>query len=214
MKKKTISLLVCWSLIVTVGSVHANLIINGDFEDNTAVSTTYNMSNTTFNSTVANATAFGTSEEIDLVTGSDFGIEPQSGNWKLGLHQRTNGPTKVDAFSLNLSSPVVTGNSYSLQFFAAGLSNEPLGPVQIGLSNSATNFGTLIFSGTPAGTNSWTQFDHDFVAPVNALYLTVRNTTIDDMFAFVDNFTLVPEPTTVALLTLGALTALRRRKKR
>ncbi len=192
----------------------ANLIINGDIEDNTAFGSTFNMTNAIFNTKVANATAFGTSEEIDLVTGSGYGIAPQSGDWKLGLHQAAT--TNVDAFSLDLSSPVISGNTYALQFFAAGLATTttyPFGSVEIGLSSSATNFGTLIFSGAPTSIEVWTQFDHGFVAPVNASFLTVRNATETDMYAFVDNFSLIPEPATVALLGFGSLTLLRRKRK-
>lgn len=189
----------------------ANLIINGDIENNTASGSQFNMSNATFNAIVADATAFGTSEEIDLITALDFGIAPQSGNWKLGLHQRTKAPTQVDAFSFDLSSSVVSGNTYNLQFYAAGLYNVPFGPVEIGLSDNATSFGTLIFSGTPTSSSAWTQFNHVFVAPFNVSFLTVRNAVQHDMYAFVDNFSLVPEPATLLLLGLGAVMVRRKR---
>ncbi len=186
------------TILVAGTAVQANLVINGDIEDNTAVGTMFNMSNDTFNATVAHATAFGTSQEIDLVTGLDYGIAPQSGNWKLGLHQRSNLPTNVDAFSFDLSSPVVNGSAYLLRFFAAGLSVAPLGPVEIGLSGSASDFGTLIFSGTPGSATEWTQFDYAFVAPIDASFLTVRNAAVYNMYAFVDNFSLsdarIPAP--------------------
>jgi hypothetical protein len=126
-----------------------------------------------------------------------------------------------DAFSLGLSSPIIAGMSYNLQFFAAG---EPdfgsiLGPVEIGLSGSATDFGTLIFAGTPGSTDAWTQFDHFFTASSGASFLTVRTApTVLDTYSFVDNFTLtsVPEPSTMLLLGTGmiGLTVFRRKYRR
>jgi hypothetical protein len=194
-------------------SAHANLIINGDFEDNTASQTEYNLYHAEFNSTVANATAFGGANEIELATGTDWGLRAQSGQWKLGLHKKSDSSLKIDAFSFDLSVPIVSGNTYTLQFFAAGKNGSgPIGPVEVGLSNDPEAFGTQIFTGTPTSTTVWTQFDHVFVAPENAMYLTVRNATSpQEMYAFVDNFSIVPEPMTICLLGLGGL-ILRRRK--
>src|SRR2546421_3599977 len=135
--------------LCTARSAQADLILNGNFENNTAGATMFNMSNATYNATVANSTAFGTAQEIDLITGTDFGIAPQSGKWKLGIHTQVN-PANFDAFSLTLASPLVTGDLYDLSFYATnsptGFQNAGPGPVEIGLSTSATSFGTLIFS--------------------------------------------------------------------
>ncbi len=201
-----------WALVgvLFASQAHANLIINGDFEDNTAVGSQFNLTNAEFNAIVANVTAFGTSEEIDL-SGTDHGIAPQSGMWKIGLHQRTEAGF-VDAFSFELSASIVSGNEYSLQFFAAGIESDPIGPVEIGLSSSATEFGVLVFSGTPLSSTEWTQFDHAFSAPIDASYLTVRNATLADMYALVDNFSLVPEPSTLTLLIIPWLALGRRRR--
>jgi hypothetical protein len=182
-----------------------NLLLNGNFENNSA-SASSQLSNAQFNAVVADATAFGSADEIDLITSTDFGIAPQSGNWKIGLHNQL-ATGFNDAFSATLSSPVVAAGSYHLRFFAA-LFGQREGPLEIGLSNSPTNFGTLIFSATPASPTSWTQFDHDFAAAAGASYLTVRmNNSSGDIYAFIDNISLteavVPEPTMVLLLALG-----------
>lgn len=158
--------------------------MNGDFENNSASVTAFNLSNAGFNATVADATAFGTAEEIDLVTGVDFGIAPQSGDWKLGLHtQQVTG--LFDAFSLSLSSGVVSGTSYDLQFYGALLAdfNNATGPIEIGLSSSSTAFGTLIFSGTPTSADSWTLFSSTFIAPVSGSFLTVRTGSVLNEYA-------------------------------
>lgn len=215
--KRYVTLCTAVIVLTIVGAARGNLTINGDFEDNTETLSQFNMGNSTFTTAVADATAFGTSEEIDLVTGAVWGIAPQSGEWKLGLHQKYSNPTNVDAFSLDLSAAVVSGKYYALQFFAVGHTDDPLGPVEIGLSDSATSFGTLIFSGTPAGTTEWTQFDYTFSAPVNASFLTVRNATVYDMYVFVDNFSLVetiPAPSALLLSCagIGLTNWLRRRR--
>src|SRR5262245_39265898 len=95
---------------MTAASHAQNLILNGDFEFNTAGGTFFNMNNAQFNGTVANATAFGTAEEIDLMTGNPYGLPPAHGNWKLGIASESGGT--YDAFSFSLSMPVMTGRAY------------------------------------------------------------------------------------------------------
>jgi hypothetical protein len=193
-------------LIVEVQQTQANIILNGDFENNSAAGTMFNMSNAVFNATIANASAFGTAQEIDLITGTSFGLAPQSGNWKLGIHTQIN-PANFDALSLALAGPLTPGTSYDLSFWAAEspVVGEP-GPVEVGVSTSATAFGTLVFSGQPGQT--WTNFTQTFIAPSNASYLTVRNALTPTIYNSVDNFSLVasqqviPEPSTVAIWSL------------
>lgn len=142
-------------------AAHANLILNGSFENNTAIGTMFNMSNATFNSVVANATAFGTAQEIDLVTGTSFGILPQHGNWKLGIHTQSTGA--YDAFSLDTSSPVVAGQSYTLSFYTAQLGGSPAGNLEIGLSTSASSFGAVIFTQTASSASAWDLMTQTFL---------------------------------------------------
>jgi hypothetical protein len=196
----------------------ASIILNGSFETNTAAGTLTNLDNAAFTATVANATGFGAAHEIDLVTGLDFGIAPQDGNWKLGLHTQSPAFGNVqDGFSLSLSTPVVAGQSYSLSFYGALLGFDPPGTLQIGLSSSANSFGSLIFSATPFFISSWDHFTTVFVAPSNALFLTVRTSEFEG-YAFIDNITLeagaaaVPEPATLGLLGVGLAASWRRIK--
>jgi len=198
-----------------------NLILNGDFENNGASSSLYNLSNASFNSLVNNATAFGTGEEIDLMTtDSPYGLPPQSGLWKAAIH-KSGYPYygNDDAFSFTLSSPAVTGQQYALSFYAqiVGTSDNPgNGDVQVGLSGSSTAFGTLVFAGTPA-TNGWSHLAATFTAPVNGLYLTVQiDPGANPTWVHIDNFSLmaIPEPETFALLSSLALIGFLFRKRR
>ena len=204
MRKRIIGLMAVVLVGVALDQIRAaEMILNGDFENNTASGIDYNMTNSEFNATVADATAFGTAEEIDIITGNSVEFPPQSGNWNLHIHtQRPSLSDKYDAFSLDLSSPVFAGSSYTLSFYAANY----IGDVQVGLSNSATDFGTLIFSERP-NPGAWTFFSTSFEAPSNASFLTVRNELSREVRTSVDNFSLVPvpEPSALTLLALGAL---------
>src|SRR5262249_39154067 len=132
-----------------------NLVLNGDFENNTAQNTLFNLTNANFNATMADATALATAGEIDLIKNSEFGIPPQSGLWKLAIHTQPALGPPFDAFSLNLSSALVAGATYDLQYFAAAVINFN-GEIDIGISSSATDFGTLLFTDGAFG-NAWTQ---------------------------------------------------------
>src|SRR5215831_1415240 len=142
----------CIALAWAIGSANAaNIVLNGDFENNSAGTTHFNLSDSAFNVFMSNAIAFGTAQEIDIVTSTDFGIAPESGNWKLGIHTQSSGAN--DAFSLTFSTPLVVGNTYSLQFFAAQYTGH-VADISVGLSNSATSFGTQIFTGVPTSTSA------------------------------------------------------------
>ncbi len=189
-----------------------NLVLNGDFENNSAGSTQFNLQNTQFTSLMANATAFGSSSELDIVTSTDFGIAPQSGSWKVGLHQNTASPSNVDAFSLALDGGVTAGQSLNLSFYISALSGEPLGQLEFGLSNSPTDFGTQIFTGMATSPTVWTHLTHDFTAPISASYLTISSLTSPDNYAFLDNVTLTPTLGSAAIVALGGLAIARRRR--
>ena len=197
-----------------------NLILNGDFENNGASSSQYNLSNALFNSLVHNATAFGTGDEIDLMTSdSPYGLPPQSGLWKAAIH-KSGYPNygNDDAFSFTLSSPAVAGQQYALSFYGqlvATADNPGEGPVQVGLSVSPTAFGTLVFAGALA-TNGWSHVTATFAAPVNGLYLTVQiDPSATPTWAHIDNFSLtaIPEPGTFGLLCSLGLIGFRFRKR-
>ncbi|HSU56598.1 MAG TPA: hypothetical protein VLT36_21240 [Candidatus Dormibacteraeota bacterium] len=183
-----------------------NLILNGDFENNGASSSLYNLNNTFFNSLVYNATAFGTGEEIDLMTTDSPYGSPQSGLWKAAIH-KSGYPYygNDDAFSFTLSSPAVAGQQYALSFYAQIVptaDNPGNGDVQVGLSGSATSFGALVFAGTSA-TNDWSHLTATFAAPVDGLYLTVQiDPGANPTWVHIDNFSLtaIPEPGNFGLL--------------
>ncbi len=198
-----------------------NLILNGDFENNGASSSQYNLSNALFNSLVSNATAFGSGDEIDLMTtDSPYGLPPESGLWKAAIHKAGYPYYGTDdAFSFTLSSPALAGEQYTLSFYAQIVptaDNPGDGPVQVGLSASPTAFGALVFAGTPA-TNGWSHLTASFAAPFNALYLTVQvDPGADPTWVHIDNFSLtaIPEPGTFGIYGLGLISFLFRKQLR
>jgi hypothetical protein len=172
------------------------MILNGDFENHTfGPGCHFNLSNDNFNLGVSSATAFGDAQEIDLMADGtcSYGLPPQSGETKLGIHRQGAGQP-VDAFSFDLSAPIVAGEPYKIEFYAhAELDFDPdIGDVEIGISTSPTSFGTLVFSGTPL-TTGWTLLSATFLAPIAASHLTVRVQDGVDAWVHIDNFSLVPD---------------------
>src|SRR5262245_50695243 len=76
------------------GGCGADLIMNGDFEENSAVGCDFDLSNSAFLNEVSDAFAFGDAEEIDVMkdpAGCGYGLPPVSGKTKLGI-TRLSGP--------------------------------------------------------------------------------------------------------------------------
>lgn len=188
-------------LAVCSPSASANLVLNGSFEDNTATTTHYNMSNAFAESIMINMKSFGTPGELDLMkNGSNiYGVPTTDGDFKMGL-------SVTDALGLRLSATVQAGQTYNLRFkahapqdFSAGR-----GPVLVGIG-SASSFGTTIYStGDNLSTNSWDSFNATIVAPVAGNYLTVK--TSGSTWAHVDMFSFteaVPEPASLFAFAAG-----------
>ncbi len=212
---KATNLLITAVLLLAFGQAKAaNIILNGGFETNTASNTLFNLSNSDFTATVANATGFGPANELDLITPTNgFYTVPQSGNWSVVLHEQNVGTP--DAFSFNLSAPVLAGTSYTLDFYALSDLGAP-SQILIGLSNSANSFGTQVFSTNPSA-SGWQHFTHVFTPAASADFLTVSAGAILDGVTNVDNFSLtasgsssVPEPSSVFLFAFGAVFCFRR----
>ncbi|MBI5708498.1 MAG: PEP-CTERM sorting domain-containing protein [Armatimonadetes bacterium] len=216
MKMRSFALLLSTLLLVGSASIgSANMILNGDFESNSASGDMYNLSNGGFTSTMSNTTGYGSGGELDIMTTSTYGFAPQSGSWKVGMATGIG----TDAFSFDLSGSILNGTSYTLSFYAAATTaiRPGTGPVDIGISTSATSFGTQVYTtGTGISGSGWQYFTTTFTAGINASYLTVQcaPTGGDISWIHVDNFSLtaVPEPGSLAVLGLGAFLLARRRR--
>ncbi len=169
-----------------------NLVINGDFESYGGGTCDSNLPNVTFTSLMANSTAFGPAEEIDVYTDPPcYGQPAISGSRKAGIHSQQKA-ILVDAFSLDLSSPVVAGDTYTLHFWAEAELYFDLGSVLVGISNSATSFGTLVYTANLTLAGTWESFSSTFTAPVDGSYLTIQSGN-SVAWTHIDAFSLVGE---------------------
>lgn len=176
--------------LLVAGSAQASLVVNGSFEDNSTVGTAFNLSNASFSSMLTGVTAFGAREGIDIQTiGSGFGLAPQDGDWKVSPASDIGGLS--EAFTMDLTGPLTMGESYDLSFYIERLFSGPNdgGTVQIGLSTSATSFGTQIFSAT-APASGWLFESTTFLAPNAGSFLSVFVTNDTSSWVGLDNFTL------------------------
>ena len=208
--------LACFAVLVAeCNTADANLILNHSFENNTASTTMFNMSNATLTAVVDNVAGFGTAQETDLTLNAGNGCfgDAQDGTWFLSAHTQLGGV--FDAFSIELSAPLTVGQTYDLSFWVTGRETKTTS-VDVGVSTSPVLVGTSVLASTAytAAIDSWTQLSTSFVASTAATHLTVRSGTVLDSIASVDNFVLteggqpppvVPEPSSLILLGMGAL---------
>ncbi len=188
-------------LLVFSCTANAQAFLNGGFETNTAGGTNrYNLNNTAFNGYMSDATSFGGSSEIDIVHSSTSYGTVSYGSYCVGLTGGTH-----DSFSLKLAQPLQNGTSYTFTFYVYRPNSYATTPdtSYIGLSTSASTFGTMIYTvAPPSSINAWVQHTVTFTAPNNGQYITVcGKTTGSGTWRWFDNF--VGQPPTVTLDPLG-----------
>lgn len=176
------------------GALAQNLILNGDFEDNVGSGCQFNLVNASFNAIVANAAAFGTANELDVMDdpgNCTYGSSPFSGTTKVGIHSTAVGGN-FDAFAFSLSSPMKSGEPYTITFYAQSvLDFDPdAGSVAIGASTSSSGIGTEVFSAA-SGVGGWTKLSGTFTAPFDADFLTVWQDNGTETWNHIDAFELV-----------------------
>lgn len=187
MRKKIHSILSLAIILFAHPQLSGQAFLNGSFEINTAAACDYNMANATWNALMANSTAYGGGGELDIMqSGCPYGPS-QAGTWFVALAF----PSTSDAFTMQLSAPLVAGTTYSMSFWDKGdvVCCAPGMPVRIGLSTVAGAAGTTIYTGpTPTG-GTWNQRCFTFVAPNNGQHVSVT-TTGPTRWSHVDNFVL------------------------
>lgn len=151
--------------------------LNGSFENNTALTDHINLTNSQYNNFMSNSTAFGDYNSggpngggMDIITSSLYCGAAQNNNWYVAM---TSGGT--DAISLELSSPLIAGSGYTITFYDRACNLYTLGsPVLIGVSDVSNSFGNLVYTAPDPIPNVWTQRIASFIAPINALYVTIK----------------------------------------
>lgn len=183
-KTRLTTFLLCLMVAVLPVATFAQQFINGDFENNTAVTDQINLNNVNFNNFMANVNSFGTTPNPDIITSATYGSPPQNGNWYVAI---TGGGTDILAIQLN--TPLVAGNSYTMNFYDHSWPNFVSNPIEIGASTTNNNFGTLIHTTAAGATNNtWTLRTFTFTAPNNATNIVVRQQGIISNWVQIDNF--------------------------
>jgi hypothetical protein len=197
-----------------VESNQDNMILNGDFEFSSYPPSCYfNQDNDSATGLLSAITVWGEADEIDYMNdGTDCGYAgpPQSGKAKIAIHRQAE-TGYGDAFCFELDSPAVAEVAYLVSFYIwADTGFDPdIGAVEIGLSNEATSFGTLVASGMGNDTG-WTYVELTFVAPVTGQYLCVQPEEIMVAWNHLDNFRLETAPVPVEKINWGSVRSLYR----
>lgn len=166
-------------MIFLTTCAHGQVFLNGSFEDNTAPGDQINVTNAVYNSLVNNSIAFGSYNggglaggNMDIIGSANYCASPaQDGSWYVAL---TGGGT--DAISLELSSPLITGNLYTITYFDRHgfLSNNVPHPFYIGVSISDTIFGTTVFTSPIPDSCGWSMRSFSFISPDTCRYITAK----------------------------------------
>ena len=187
MKRITLTIL---SLLLT-HIVFCQTIINGNFETNTAGSDDQiNLSNSASNAMLPYVNSFGSYGDVDIIKSLTYGGSgAQDKTWYLGI---TGGGT--DIIAMSLTQPLVAGKTYSFSFYDRKHNGYTANPIQIGISESNSSFGTAVYTAPNAPVeNSWTQRTFTFTALQNEKYITVQMPIGDiNQWANIDNFVLTP----------------------
>ena len=164
-------------------SLQAQVLLNGDFENNTAVVDQINITNSMYNSLMSNSYAFGdwngggpNGGDMDIISSATYCDFAPHGLWYVAL---TSGGT--DAISLELSLPLTVGESYLVTYFDRACPSISAGPpLKFGVSLQNDNMGTVVHvADAPFQNGIWTTHSFTFVAPVAGSYLTVTCDSIN-----------------------------------
>jgi gliding motility-associated-like protein len=114
--------------------------------------------------------AYGGGNEIDIIVQDCYTTSIPDGVFCVAL-----AGDPQDELALSLSSNLISGNTYTLSFSAySEISFVPQGDLEIGLSNSNSSFGTLIYTANTI-VDTWVSYSFVFTAPLTGGYITARN---------------------------------------
>jgi len=200
MKYLALLILICFGFIKN--ECCAQSFINGDFEDNTSLDCDYNLTDDEFNTKISNVFAFGKGYtslgyigEVDIQTSGCY-LDPQNGNWCLGLSSDTTSTS--DAVTIELTTNLIAGNDYKLLFYTYGNTTfqSTLANIEIGETLTDSSFGVFIDSIVP-DINVWKQVSLTFTATQNSNHISVRTKIGIRGWTQIDNFSIFPLTTSV-----------------
>ena len=190
-------LIIFLSFLITVNT-HAqnNLILNGDFENNTALNCMINMPNSLFNSTMQDCISFGIKSELDIQNQQCGYSMPASENWFVSLNTHIHfdsvsqsfNQLESDAFSLRLESNLIPGQKYLVSYYERvdTTFNNSTDSLLFGISSVSTDFGIQIHSSFPVMGPAWGYKSFVFTTPFDGGFLTIKNQGLDTGWTFID----------------------------
>lgn len=170
---------------------------NGDFENVSAQSCVYNLSDVDFNKRMAYVYAFGKNNtgrpdlgQIDIHTFNCF-VDPQSNKFCIGLAGESYTGLTSDAVAIELDNNLEPGETYSLKFYLFGntTNHDTLAEIYIGESLHDSAFGIFIDTANPQRM-MWKEVSKIFKATQNSRYITIKNKVGHRSWNQIDNFSL------------------------
>lgn len=166
-------LLFLFQLLSFAPTIYGQTFLNGSFENNTVTNCMYDIDNATFNSVMTNVKGIGELQTLGIFYYNNCpGFDSaQSGNYFVSL-ENTSDSTKSTAISMKLADTLQAGFPYTFCYYDRGLTLYN-GPVEIGMSNNDSTFGTLIYT-SPTCDTTWQQRTVSFNSPITGNYVTAR----------------------------------------
>ncbi len=199
MKVLIFSTLLVFMLLLFTKTTKSQSFLNGNFELTSASvgNDEINLSNDAWNQKMRHSRAFGTYGDMDIISTGTYNGMPQDGSFFVAF---TGGGT--DAISMDLSSPVKQGETYTISFWDRASSSYTPQPFEIGLSNDPLSFGTPVYTGGLPVVGVWTERTFTFTAPVTAKYITVQLSGANNIgdWAQADNFKFVDTRNSITTL--------------
>ena len=165
--------------------------LNGSFETTTSTGCNYNMNNATYNSLMPNSNAFGSYQALDIVVSGCYIPSVPDGIYAVNIANNPPNNIQGEAISLELSIPLIMGNSYTISFEALALTSfGPQGDLLIGASTTNSTFGAAIYTANTVN-SGWITFTFTFVAPNNSSNITVMPVSGISSWNSIDNFVII-----------------------
>lgn len=166
-------------------AAQAQQFLNGSFENNTAGTCQWNLSNTAFNSFMPHTFGFGAMNELDIHrVGCNYGAPTTQGEYFISLHHSP--PTNYDAVSVFIDTALVPGTTYTFNFYTScDITFDPNDSLTVGVSTDSSLFGTLIYSCLPP-IGSWVMHSVTFTSPAAARFITFQNGGTQEAWNFID----------------------------
>jgi hypothetical protein len=157
-------------------STSSQTFLNGGFEINTVTSCMINnISNSDFDTLMSNVKGIGQSQTIDIFYDIDcpnYGLA-NGGHYYVSVENNSSDTTLTTMISLKLADTLHTNTPYRFCYYDRGIFSIGLGPIEIGVSDNDSTFGTIIYI-SPLIDTVWTMRTVSFNSPINASYVTVK----------------------------------------